>query len=169
MEQDDHINAQLESIHIRPIQPTDWHRLQLFHQRLSSGTVELRFHGAKRELSTPLALRFTGVDGQNDVAFVATTGTRGRIVGVARYSRVSPTCAEVAFVVEDGFQGHGVGSRLMRRLIESARQNGITELVAEVMAGNTPMFRLLRQAGPTRVDASGGVCEVHVDLSGPPQ
>lgn len=164
MEHDDTVTSQLESLHIRPIRADDWHRLQLFHQRLSPSTVERRFHGAKRELTTPLALRFADVDGRNDVAFVATTGTRGRIVGVGRYARVSPTAAEVAFVVEDAFQHHGIGSRLMRRLVDTARENGITEFVAEVLTGNAPMYRLLREAGPIETRGSGGVCEVRVDL-----
>jgi hypothetical protein len=50
------------------------------HERLSVETVEQRFHGARRELSERLAHRFTELDGRNDVALVATTGTRGRII-----------------------------------------------------------------------------------------
>ena len=49
--------------------------------------MQRRFFGAKRELSEPLAHRFTQLDGQNDVGLVATTGTRGRIIGVGRYNR----------------------------------------------------------------------------------
>lgn len=151
-------------IHFRPIRPDDWHRLQLFHNRLSESTVRRRFHASKRALTTPLAHYFTDLDGRDNVAIVATTGTRGRIVGVARYNRISPTCAEVAFVVEDAYQHRGVGSRLMQRLRALALENGITEFVAEVLPGNTPMFRLLHKAGPTRVHARDGECEVYVDL-----
>ena len=158
----------LQNIRFRPIRPDDWHRLQLFHQRLSSSTVELRFHGAKRELSVPLARRFTDLDGKDEVGLVATTGTWGRIVGVARYSRMNPTQAEVAFVIEDAYQRHGLGGRLMRRLRELALENGITEFVAEVLPGNTAMLRLLREAGPTDVRWAQGECEVYVDLTKPP-
>jgi RimJ/RimL family protein N-acetyltransferase len=154
----------LLNVRIRPIRPDDWHRLQLFHRRLSEDTVELRFHGAKRELSEPLAHRFTQLDWVNDVAFVATTGTRGRIVGVARYSRISPTTAEVAFVIEDQFQHHGLGHRLMTHLRQAALAEGITEFVAEVLPGNLAMLRLLQEAGDATSRYQQGVVEVHVEL-----
>jgi len=159
----------LRNIRFRPIRPDDWHRLQLFHDRLTETTVQLRFHGAKRELSAPLAHRFTQLDGRNDVAIVATTGTRGRIVGVARYFRLDATSAEVAFVVEDVYQGQGIGRRLMQHLAETARRNGISEFVAEVLPGNVPMLRLLQGLGPIRVRHDGGVDEVRVDLTAAPE
>jgi GNAT superfamily N-acetyltransferase len=160
-------NRQLHGIHFRPIRPDDWRRLQLFHARLSPSTVQHRFHGSKRELSIPLAHTFTNVDGVSDAAIVATTGTRGRIVGVARYCRLTPTSAEVAFVVEDAYQGRGIGGRLMRHLRELALANGATVFVADVLSDNTPMFHLLRQTGTTRTRYDHGVCEIEVDLVAP--
>jgi RimJ/RimL family protein N-acetyltransferase len=158
---------QLHNLHFRPLTREDWHRLQAFHNRLSASTVQSRFHGAKRELSTPLAHYFTDLDGHDRVAIVATTGTRGRIIGVARYARISPTSAEVAFVVEDAYQGHGVGRRLMRMLRESALESGITELIADVLPENVAMFHLLREAGDARSVFQKGECVVSVDLTKP--
>jgi RimJ/RimL family protein N-acetyltransferase len=160
--------AQTDSItrdvRIRVIRPTDWRKLQRFHDRLSLDTIENRFHGAKRALSEPLAHRFTQMDGTDNVAFVATKGSRGRIVGVARYSRLSPVSAEVAFVIEDHYQGHHIGSRLMKRLKSSAVENGIREFVAEVLPGNVPMLKLMHEAGKTRSSYRDGECHVLVDL-----
>ncbi len=158
-------SVRLKDIRIRSIRADDWHRLQCFHNRLSIKTAELRFHGAKLELSEPLAHRFTQLDGHDDVALVATTGTRGRIVGVARYSRVAPDTAEVAFVVEDEYQGHHIGTRLMNRLRATALENGITKFVAELIPGNVRMIRLLEQCGTTEMRYSGGDCEVFVDFA----
>jgi len=159
---------QIRDLRYRPILPDDWRRLQRFHLRLSGYTVELRFHGAKRELSVPLAHRLTTMDGRNTVGIVATTGTRGRIIAVGRYSRISSTSAEVAFVVEDAYQHHGIGHGLLQRLKTVAFQNGITTFVAEVMPGNLPMITLLRHAGPTQMRSSGGICEVLLDLAPQP-
>jgi GNAT superfamily N-acetyltransferase len=154
----------LRNIHYRQISPADWRRLQRFHRRLSQDTVELRFHGAKRELTTPLAHRFTDVDGVNEVAVVATTGGWGRIVGVGRYSRLSVNSAEVAFVVEDVYQHQGIGRELMRRLREVALANGITTFVAEILPGNTAMVHLLDEAGESHVRFADGVMEATVML-----
>lgn len=156
---------QLRSLHFRDIQPGDWRRLQRFHERLSPQTVELRFHGAKRQLSMPLAYRFTHVDGINEAAVVATTGTRGRIVGVARYSKIDERSAEVAFVVEDRYQRHHVGHRLLQRLCREAREHGIEEFVAEILPNNVPMFRLLAEIGSFSSHYSGGCCTARVRLN----
>lgn len=159
------LEDQLHDLHFRPVVPDDWRRLQRFHDRLSQQTVQLRFHGAKQHLSEPLAHRFTQVDGRANVAWVATTGTHGRIVGVARYFRIEQSCAEVAFVIEDQYQHHGVGRRLMRRLARTARENGITQFIAEVMPGNQAMLHLLQEAGAVDARLKNGVYEVHVTLS----
>jgi RimJ/RimL family protein N-acetyltransferase len=153
-----------DNLRLRSIRPDDWRRLQRFHDRLSPETVQLRFHGAKHHLSEPLSHRFTAVDGEHDAAIVATTGTRGRIVGVARYSTLEPGVAEVAFVVEDRFQHHGLGGRLMRRLMAAARANGIEEFVAEVIPGNVPMLRLLHEAGSVAISSGRGVSTARVRL-----
>jgi RimJ/RimL family protein N-acetyltransferase len=161
------LEHRLQNIRFRPIRADDWHRLQLFHQRLSARTVEFRFHGAKKALSEALSHRFTQLERTGNSAIVATTGTRGRIIGVARYCRLGDSTAEVAFVVEDEFQGHGVGHRLMRRLRDMAVADGITVFVAEVLPGNAPMFRLLKEAGDTNTRYVGGVREVCVDIQSP--
>lgn len=139
----------LENIHFRPIEPSDRTRLQRFHSRLSLPTVEQRFHAAKKELTEPLARRFTDLDGHDEFAIVATTGTRGRIIGVGRYCRIDDESAEVAFVVEDDYQGHGIGRRLMRRLRAHAVADGMKEFVAYVLPQNAPMVHLLQRTGPT--------------------
>jgi RimJ/RimL family protein N-acetyltransferase len=96
---------------------------------------------------------------------VATTGTRGRIVAVARYFRIDGRSAEMAIVVEDAYQGQGLGRRLMHRLREMALRDGITEFVAEVLPSNVAMFRLLEEMGETHTTYDRGVCEVRVGLA----
>jgi RimJ/RimL family protein N-acetyltransferase len=155
----------IRSIRIRPIRPDDGHKLQRLHRRLSDSTVYQRFHGPKPELDEVWARRFTELDRHTAAAFVATTGTRGRIVGVARYYKIgATTTAEVAFVVEDAYQSCGIGTRLMKRLREQALRNGITEFVALMLPHNERMLRLLRAMGPTQIRAESGTVEVHVDI-----
>ena len=158
------VAKRIHDIRFRPIEPGDWTRLQRFHQRLSPVTVHLRFHGAKQQLSEPLAHRLTQFDSKNEFGIVASTGTRGRIVGVARYFRLDTDSAEVAFVVQDEYQHQGIGKRLMRRLRAHALQNGITHFYAEVLPGNAPMLRVLEGAGSASISYRGGVLEVIVDL-----
>jgi GNAT superfamily N-acetyltransferase len=154
------------SIRIRPIRPDDGRKLQRLHGRLSDSTIYQRFHGPKPELDEVWARRFAALNGHAAAAFVATTGTRGRIVGVARYYKIdATTTAEVAFVVEDAYQGCGIGMRLMKRLREQALRNGITEFVALLLPRNERMLRLLRAVGPTQIRAESGTVAVQVDIS----
>jgi RimJ/RimL family protein N-acetyltransferase len=153
-------------IRIRPIRPNDGRKLQRLHGRLSDVTIYQRFHGPKPELDEVWARRFTALDGHAAAAFVATTGTRGRIVGVARYYKIgATTTAEVAFVVEDAYQGCGIGTRLMKRLREQALRSGITEFVALLLPRNERMLRLLRALGPTQIRVESGTVEVQVGIS----
>jgi GNAT superfamily N-acetyltransferase len=70
----------------------------------------------------------------------------------------------VAFVVEDAYQHHGVGRRLLKRLRDVALENGITEFDAEVLPGNVAALRLLGDVGPAHSHLDRGEIDVQVDL-----
>jgi RimJ/RimL family protein N-acetyltransferase len=88
------------------------------------------------------------------------------IVAVVRYEREGETrAAEYAALVEDKFQGRGLGIGLTRRLIEAARENGIGRLHAMVMHENTGMLKLLRSLDlPERKHWEDGTEHVEIDL-----
>jgi GNAT superfamily N-acetyltransferase len=72
----------------------------------------------------------------------------GVLLAVARYDRLEdPTQAEVAFVVADEFQHHGIATLLLHQLALQARGAGVTHLVAEVLAENKPMLSVFHGAG----------------------
>ena len=90
-----------------------------------------------------------------------------RVVALASYVRLrDPRTAEVAFAVDDAFQGRGVGTRLLERLAAHATSAGIERFVAEVLPANRAMLRVFEDAGfeLTR-ELAGGVVEVGFDLA----
>ena len=114
-----------------------------------------------------MASKFADVDGTNRFALVALDPEeKSEIIGVARYEREGDTDgAEYAALVEDRFQGKGLGIGLTRLLIEAARERGIGRLHALVMYENTPMLRLLRSLGlPERERWQDGARRVEIDL-----
>src|SRR5215204_7795595 len=131
---------------VRRIQAEDAAALQRLVGRSSDRSIELRFFGPLRELSDEMAERFADVDGKDRFALVALDPQdTGEIVAVVRYAREKGTDgAEYAALVEDKFQGRGLGIALTRSLIEAARENGIGRLYAMVMRENAGMLRLLR-------------------------
>jgi RimJ/RimL family protein N-acetyltransferase len=135
-------------VHIRPIRPDDSTTLMEFHSRLSEGTVVYRFLAPHPRLSEREAHSFANVDGIDRVALVAEVC--GHMIAVARYER-SPGSdrAEVAFVVEDAFQGKGLGSILLQALVVVARRSGIRTFVADTFAENHRMLDVFRDSGLT--------------------
>jgi len=126
---------------VRPIRPDDAQRLVAFHATLSQWTVYLRFFSSHRELSDEEVRRFTRVDYHLRLALVV-ENERG-LVAVGRYDRLPGTAdAEVAFVVADDFQHHGIGTLLLEELARAAWPRGITYFVAEVLTSNTAMLRV---------------------------
>ena len=90
----------------------------------------------------------------------------GKLLGVANYVACQqPGYAEVAVVVAHAEHLRGVGTALLRRLGEIARENGLHHLVAEVLWENHPMLRVLSDAGwPCTRHLEDSVLHVEIDL-----
>lgn len=128
----------------RPLREDDTPRLVRMFDRLSRETVHRRFFTLTPKLDGPLLQALTSVDHDRHEALVVTLGDE--IVAIASYYRHpdDPTTADVAVLVEDAWQHHGLGRRLMRQLVRLARDNGVTSFHADVLAENTPAVGLIR-------------------------
>lgn len=160
------------TVHVRAIRPDDMERLRAFHTHLSSDTIIFRFFHFLPELSVHDAERFTHVDYVNRMALVATGGSEEaeEILGVVRYDRIKPNTAEVAFVVEDQWQGHGIATALLHRLAAYARERDISTFVAITMGNNLRMLDVLRNCGfPATTRFEEGNIEVYLDITAPPK
>ena len=154
----DIIAADGGTVHLRPICPEDAEGLVGLMDRSSDQTRYYRFFGPMKRLSDKDLHRFTHVDHDSRVAFVLVLGDQ--VIGVGRYDRYPGTDdAEVAFLVEDAHQGRGLGSVLLEHLAAAARERGIQNFVAEVLAQNNRMVRVFLDAGytPTRSYEEGVV------------
>ncbi len=157
-----------DSVHVRAIRADDTERLIAFHRKLSPESIVFRFFHMMPELPLPEAERFTHVDYDSRMALIATTGQDDdeRIIGVVRYDRIAPDTAEVAFVVEDQWQGHGIATSLLHRLAAYARERGYTKLVALTMGDNRRMIEVLRNSGfPASSHFESGDLEVRLDIT----
>ena len=155
----------MSEVSIRAVRPDDKERIVQAFRGLDPRTVYMRFFSYRREPSDEELQRITECDGTNEAVLVATVGSGGeeRIVGLAQYVRNGMT-AEIAFVVEEDFQGLGIASRLLQWLARLAGAHGITELEADVLPENQPMLQVLRRCGLLRRESrrDGGI--VHTTL-----
>jgi GNAT superfamily N-acetyltransferase len=155
------------SVPVREIRAEDAPALQRLVGRSSERSIELRFFGPMKKLSEEKARRFAEVDGKDRFALVALDpDDEGEIVAVVRYERERGTDgAEYAALVEDRFQGRGLGIGLTRRLIEAAKERGIESLHALVLRENGRMLRLLRSLEfPERRRWENGHEHIEIDL-----
>src|SRR5690349_19901644 len=120
-------------IEIRALKPSDRDQLQSAVGRMSDESIHSRFFAPKRRFSEHEIEFYVNVDFVNHVALVAVLDVAGRalIVGGGRYIVTQPGVAEVAFGLDDAYQGRGIGGLLMKHLTAIAREGGLRELVAE--------------------------------------
>jgi len=137
-------------ITIRPIRPEDAETEQAFVRALSPESKYFRFMHMVQELTPEMLVRFTQIDYDREMALIAVIERDGREeeLGVARYmtNPDGETC-EFALVVADAWHHKGLGTRLMRRLMEIAAARGLTAIEGEVLAQNADMLRLMKELG----------------------
>ena len=156
------------TVDTRPVRPDDGPLFCRLWDRLSPETVYRRFHAPLRQPPADAA-KLVDVDHDLREAIVAVVG--GEVIGVARYDRspADPATADVAVVVEDGWQGFGVGRQLLAELTELAVRRGVRSLTADVQVDNDRMVGLLRRLLPGAVlTPAHGVYAVHSPLTGAP-
>jgi acetyltransferase len=142
---------------VRPIRPEDETAMVRFHRDLSADTVYSRYFaalGLDRRIAHDRLVRVCFGDYDRELALVAEhedpeSGER-EIAAVGRLSRTNaPGTSEFAILVADRFQHHGLGSELLRRLVEIGRDEGLHRIVAEMLPTNGAMIRISEKLGFT--------------------
>ena len=135
---------------IRPIRSEDAESEQRFVRELSAQAKRFRFMGTINELSPTMLARFTQIDYGREMALIALTEEGGKYVqqGVARYLINSDnTSCEFAIVVSDNHQHQGIGTRLMKALLDAARYHDLSVIEGSVLAENKGMLKLMEELG----------------------
>jgi acetyltransferase len=147
-----------EELLIRPIRPEDEPKVATFHKTLSERTVYLRYlqkmHLNERITHNRLS-RICFNDYDREIALVAecTSEPGCSIVGVARLTKLHGTNeARFAMVISDEYQGQGLGSELLRRLVQIARDDKIERIISNMSPDNEGMKRIFGRLGFTITD-----------------
>jgi acetyltransferase len=156
---------------IRPIRPEDEPMMVRFHGALSDDTVHSRyFHliNLSQRVQHDRLTRVCFIDYDRETALVAerSEGGEREILAVGRLTRIrASAAAEFAILVSDRWQHQGLGSELLRRLIEVARAEGIEQVRGYILPENRAMERICRELGFTAsYDMVEGVLRATLDV-----
>lgn len=137
---------------VRATRAEDSAKLRQAFRNLERETVYTRFFGPKSDLSDADLKRLTSVDFNRDAALVVTKTSGGEeiVIGSCCYFGVTTNAsehgAEIAFTVADEYHGLGIASLLMKHLVQIARENGLAQLEAYVLARNQAMLAVFNKS-----------------------
>ena len=161
---------------MRSIRPEDGEALLAAFKGLEERTVYLRFFGPKQDISPLELTEATKVDFVRTVALVTCMqkGAGEKIIGAGRYIAFGdaepPDMAEVAFVVEEDYQGLGIAGKMLRHLAVIAKHMGIVQFHAEVLPENKGMLAVFNRSGfPVKQEFEEGLAHVILSLEGDAQ
>jgi acetyltransferase len=147
------------SVLLRPVRPEDEPALRYAFSLLSPESIRMRFFAPLKEMSHALGARLTQIDYDREMALVLTdppATAEPQMYAVVRISADPDNeKAEFAIIVRDDLTGRGLGEKLMRRIIDYARDRGIGELFGDVLVGNDAMLALCRRMGFSVVGGPG--------------
>lgn len=138
-----------EKITLRPIRPEDEPKMVRFHELLSDRSVFLRYLSSvsiNQRVDHQNLLRNCFIDYDREMAIVAET--KQGIVGVARLKKSSGrNDGRIAIVVGDAYQGHGIGSELVKQIIQIAKDEKLSMIRADILAENKAGITTLTKLG----------------------
>jgi len=144
-----------QKVLIRPIRPEDENLLVQFHQDLSENSVHHRYFHAvklKQRIAHERLIRICFADYDRELALVAehmdAATSQRQILGVARLSRLRDrSTGEFALLIADHWQNKGLGTQMLDRLIEVARNERFQRLTARILVENYEMRCLCHKLG----------------------
>ena len=150
LERREHLSS-IGNLKLRPIRPEDAPLLAQLIADLKPEDARFRFFTPVRSFDPSALARFTQIDYDREMAFVAFAEVQpDRLLAVARLAADPDNVrAEFAIVVRSDMHRRGLGRLLLAHLIEYARSRGISELFGDVLAENRPMLALCSQLGFT--------------------
>lgn len=134
-------------VRVRTAGPSDAPLIAALHARCSPAARRSRFLSPTPRLADGELAGLLGHEDGSSQAVLAMTVDGGSAVGLANLDRADAGAARLAVLVENGWQGRGVGTALVRHVAELAAERGVEELVGTARADDLGITKLLRRAG----------------------
>jgi acyl-CoA hydrolase/GNAT superfamily N-acetyltransferase len=155
-------------VFFRPIKPTDEAIERSFFYSLSDETIYYRFFNIVKTMPHEKLQPLVNIDYREEMAIVGLIGEPGdeEMMAIGRFKLDhADDYAEVAFVVHDRWQNAGIGTYLMRALIEIAQDMGAQGFKADVLAENKKMLHVFHKCGyPIHSRLEEGTYSIRIDF-----
>lgn len=159
---------------LRPIRPEDGARLAAFYAKATPADMRLRFFMSRREVPHSELARYSQIDYDREMAFIAVVPPAEPGMQEVMAGEVRAVCdpdnqtAEFAIQVASAWQGKGLGRLLMDKLVRYLKERGTARLVGQCVPENAAMAALARAAG-LQVEPAGADGTVALGLALAPQ
>jgi len=142
------------TVRFRPIKPSDEEEMRRLFYRFSDEAVYYRYFTPLKTMTHSKMQEYVNVNYGNVMSIVAVVDQPRKIIAEARYVKdPHRPYADVAFVVDEEYQGYGIATYMYRMLIRLAKEHGLQGFTADVLPGNRPMLKVFEK-GETDIKAT---------------
>jgi RimJ/RimL family protein N-acetyltransferase len=156
------------TVRFRAIKPSDEEEMRRLFYRFSDQSVYYRYFSPIKTMPHEKMQEYVNIDYHATLSIVGLAGEPGqdRIIAEARYCQLpGETFADVAFIVDDAYQGRGIATFLLQMLIDVAKDKGIRGFSADVLATNRSMLKVFEKAPfPVQAVLDGGAYRLKIDF-----
>lgn len=150
---EEHVQLDGQEVFVRPIKPEDGELLKGFYANASAADMRLRFFMARREVPHSELARYSQIDYDREMTFIAVVrqegGRHAMVAEVRAVCDPDNRTAEFAIQVATAWQGKGLGRLAMDKLVRYLRGRGTGEIVGQCLLDNPGMMALAKNAGFT--------------------
>ncbi len=158
------------TVQFRAIKPSDEEEMRRLFYRFSDRAVYYRYFSPVKTMPHGKMQAYVNVDYRTVMSIVGVIQEAGgeRVIAEGRYVRLKDRpYADVAFVVDEAYQGRGIASFIFGMLIRIARERGgIEGFTADVLADNKSMMKVFEKSAlPLQATLAGGAYELTMPFS----
>lgn len=153
-------------VRFRAIKPTDEDQMRQLFYRFSDQSVYFRYFTPVKTMPHAKMQEYVNVDCNRILSIVGLIGEPSgeRIIAEARFGKYPDRpYADIAFFVDEKFQGHGIATYLYKLLVQEGRKRGLKGFTADVLASNKTMMKVFEKGGlPFQAKMGHGVFELTI-------
>jgi acyl-CoA hydrolase len=156
------------NVSFRPIKPSDEEEMRRLYYRFSDKAVYYRYFTPLKDMPHSKMQKYVNVDYFNNMSVVGLVGKldKEHIIAEARYSKYPNTpYADIAFIVDEEYNGLGIATYLYKMLVRIAKERGLKGFKADVLSSNKPMMKVFEKADiPFEAKIEQGVYEITIQF-----